>query len=136
MKRLVYIAGPYTAPDAYQIELNVREAERYAYQVWKMGGVPVAPHLMNRFFMGALPDEVVYKGTEALMLRCDAVLLLPKWPTSRGASQEKVVALEEGLPVYWVESHSELYRTGAGGLIELHRWLLDLKPGEKLPGYP
>jgi len=32
--RVVYIAGPYRAPNAWEIEENIRRAERIALHIW------------------------------------------------------------------------------------------------------
>ena len=49
--KVVYIAGPYTAPDAWQRELNIRAAEMMAMEVAKLGAMPLCPHTNTRFFV-------------------------------------------------------------------------------------
>jgi hypothetical protein len=98
--RVVYIAGPFRGASYWQQEQNVRRAEELALEVWRMGAAAVCPHTITRFYQGELPDAVWLDGDIAVMLRCQAVLMLPDWPRSSGATEERRVALEAGIPVF------------------------------------
>ena len=50
--KLVYIAGPFRAPTPWGIEENVRHAERHAFEIAKLGAMPVCPHANTRHFDG------------------------------------------------------------------------------------
>ena len=50
--KLVYIAGPFRGSSAWDIEENIRVAERAALEVWKMGAAALCPHTNTRFFQG------------------------------------------------------------------------------------
>lgn len=96
---LVYIAGPYTAPDALGVELNVRAAELVAYSVARLGAMPVCPHTNLRYMASDLA-EFLYPATLEMMRRCDAVLLIEGWKRSRGAIGEHREAIRLGLPTF------------------------------------
>jgi nucleoside 2-deoxyribosyltransferase len=100
MIKVIYIAGPYRAKNAWDREENIRNAERLALEVWRLGHAALCPHTNNRFFDGILPDRVFLEGDLALLHRCDAVLLTSNWRKSRGAREEREIAIDQGIPVF------------------------------------
>ena len=56
--KVVYVAGPFRGPNAWEIEENIRRAERLALEVWRLGCACLCPHTNTRFFQGAAPDAV------------------------------------------------------------------------------
>lgn len=97
---VVYVAGPYRGANAWEIEENIRRAERLALQVWRAGAAAICPHTNTRFFQGAAPDAVWLAGDLELLGRCDAILLTPNWRESTGAVAEHDFAVRRGLPVF------------------------------------
>ena len=113
---LVYVAGPYSAPTEEGRDTNIQEAWTLGCQVATLGALPVVPH-MNTAHMDALQDQQWWlDATLELMLRCDAVIMLPSWPRSHGATNERAVALKVGLPVF--ETMPELAEWVAASLVE------------------
>lgn len=106
--KLVYIAGPFRAHTAWDIEQNIRRAEERSLEVWRRGMAALCPHTNTRFFQGAALDEVWLEGTLEMLRRCDAVLLVPNWRGSSGTRAEITEALRLGIPVF--ESLTELDR--------------------------
>lgn len=98
--KVVYIAGPYRAPNAWDREENIRAAERLALEVWRLGHAALCPHANSRYFEGALPDHIFLDGDIAMLLRCDAVLMTPDWERSMGAAHEREIAVANGIPVF------------------------------------
>ena len=98
---VVYIAGPFRGPAAWDIEQNIRRAEELALKVWQAGYVSLCPHANTRFFQGSAPDEVWLKGDLELLKRCDALLTVSGWQFSTGAREEVRFALESQIPVYY-----------------------------------
>lgn len=92
--KLVYIAGPYRANDAWTREQNIRRAEEAGMRVAAAGGVPVIPHTMYRYFDGTLTDAFWIEATAELLLKCDAAFFLKGWGESEGAQSEYQLAIE------------------------------------------
>lgn len=91
---VVYIAGPFTAPNAWEVEKNIRAAEEMGMEVAKLGAMPLIQHTNTRFFNGTLTPDFWYRGTMALLERSDAVMALPNWSKSSGATNEVARARE------------------------------------------
>ena len=98
--KVVYIAGPFRGPNAWEIEQNIRRAEQLALDAWRAGFAVICPHTNTRFFQGAASDSVWLDGDIEIMRRCDAVLLTPDWEKSSGARKEVDVARAEEIPVF------------------------------------
>jgi hypothetical protein len=74
--KVIYIAGPFRAPNSWEIEQNIRRAEAAALEVWRLGAVALCPHTNTRFFQGAAPDEVWLAGGLELVRRSDAIYVI------------------------------------------------------------
>ena len=70
---LIYIAGPFRASTPWEIEQNVRRAEEHGLWVAKLGGIPLVPHTMYRFYQNSLPDAFWLEAGLALLRSCNAV---------------------------------------------------------------
>jgi nucleoside 2-deoxyribosyltransferase len=99
--KVVYIAGPFTGPNNWEIELNVRSAENIAMAVAEMGGMPLCPHSNTRFFHGTISAEFWYEGTLELLRRADAVVVVSGWQRSKGTRREIDEAGRLGKPVFY-----------------------------------
>lgn len=97
---VVYIAGPFRAPSAWEIECNIRQAEALALEVWRSGAVALCPHTNTRFFHQAAPDGVWLKGDLELLRRCDVLLTTPDWERSSGARAEVQEARNHGMSIF------------------------------------
>lgn len=96
---LIYIAGPYRAPTAWQREQNIHRARTWGVAVAHAGAYPVIPHANAAHFDGEAEDALWLAGTLELMRRCDAVLMIPRWSDSSGARAEHDEAMRLGIPV-------------------------------------
>ena len=108
--KVVYIAGPFTASTAWQIEQNVRRAEEVALKVAKLGAMPLCPHTNTRFFHGQCTEEFWYEGTLELLRRCDAVYVVEHGDgtyTSVGVTREIYEAKKMQIPVFNAAFDSE-----------------------------
>lgn len=108
--KLVYVAGKFRGPTAWDIEQNIRRAELVGMEVARLGAAPLIPHANTRFFHGTLTDEFWLAATMAMLDRCDAVMLAPEWQDSKGTLAEVERAKQRGLPVF-------------EGLYDLKLWL-------------
>lgn len=95
---LIYVAGPFRGANSWEMECNIRMAERVSLAVWAAGAVAICPHTNTRFFQGRLPDQTFIDGTLAMMLGCDGMLVLPEWERSSGTCGEILVARAVGMP--------------------------------------
>lgn len=98
--KVVYIAGPFTGETAWDVECNVRRAEQAALEVARLGAMPLCPHTNSRFFHGQGPPEFWYEGTMELLRRCDAVIFLHNWATSKGCAAEREEAIQRAIPIF------------------------------------
>ncbi len=112
--KVIYIAGPFRAPDAWRIEQNIRRAEALSLEVWRIPGYcAVCPHTNTRFFQGAAPDDVWLAGDLAILRKCDGVLLTEDWLSSSGARAEVEFANENLIPVFYtLKQMQEHFRVG------------------------
>jgi hypothetical protein len=108
--KLVYVAGPYSAPTAAERVHNVHRAMVLGAAVARHGGMPVVPHLMTRGIEGVAAEEFWIRGTMAVLGRCDAVVLVEGWKRSVGSVDEVAAAMRIGIPVFENE-------------LDLARWL-------------
>lgn len=97
---VVYIAGPFRAPNAWEIEQNVRRAENLALATWRAGFPTICPHTNTRFFTGAAPDDIWLEGDLEIVLRCNAVLTVSGWENSEGTRTELALAKSAYIPVF------------------------------------
>jgi hypothetical protein len=98
--KVVYVAGPYRAPDAWRVEQNIRAAEEVAFEVAKLGHSYICPHTNARYFDGTLTAQFWIDMTMQLMLRCDGVVLAPGWEDSAGSLGEIAEAQRRNLPIH------------------------------------
>ena len=97
--KIVYIAGPYRASTAWEIEANVRRAEKAALYVAACGYVPLCPHSMYRFFHGQLTEDFWMDATLELLKKADYVYVLHGWERSNGTRKEIELATTLGTPI-------------------------------------
>lgn len=97
--KVVYIAGPFRGQTPWETEQYARIAETAALFVWRLGFAVICPHTNTRYFDKAVPDHVLLEGCRELLSRCDAVLMLPGWVNSVGATQERAEAISRGIPL-------------------------------------
>jgi nucleoside 2-deoxyribosyltransferase len=122
VKKLVYLAGPYSAPTQAEINANVRHAATVASVLWNAGYAVICPH-MNTYGMegdaslggDTWADEFkkFLTGDFEMINRCDMVVMLPGWETSKGACAEFAFANWLELPVYiWPDFETILFERG------------------------
>jgi len=100
-KKVVFISGPFREPTPWLVECNVRNAEAISLAVWRAGGVAICPHCNTRYFDKAADDSIWLEGDLELLIRSDALLLIPNWNQSYGAVIEKSKACEINIPIFY-----------------------------------
>lgn len=109
--KVIYIAGPFTATNAWEIEKNIRKAEDALFEVWKLDAAGVCPHSNTRYFHGAFTQDQMIDGTLEIMKRCDAVLVVPdsNYMDSVGTMGEIAVAERFEMPVFYTIQQLRLW---------------------------
>jgi len=102
--KLVYVAGPYRAKSLYGIAKNIYRAWKVAKELWSNNIAVICPHT-NTLWLSEPPNNIApehFLGGDLLMVRgCDAVLMLPKWSTSKGAIGEREFAWSNNIPIFY-----------------------------------
>lgn len=112
--KIAYIAGPFRASNYYEQELNVRDAESVALELWRMGFAVICPHANTRFFQGAAPDRTFLDGDLELIRVSDCVVMIKSWYNSAGAREEYAHARRLSKPVFFWPSQAEAIRSCGG----------------------
>ncbi len=115
----VYIAGPYTPADGREETrlANIRLASETAQLVLRLGHTPLCPHTMTAGWEDTCSYDDFLRMDLEWLRACDAIVLLPGWRTSRGASLEYEEARKEGLVIWDLQRETE-------GSVEVNRVLL------------
>lgn len=101
---IVYLAGKYTGKDEAETATNIALAESVAVQLWDHGYTVISPHLNMRGFETKCKTakyENFMAGCLEMMLRCETLILLPGWESSKGARLEEAVARNQGISIVW-----------------------------------
>jgi nucleoside 2-deoxyribosyltransferase len=97
MKKLIYIAGPYTIGD---VAINIRNAVEVANSLFERGYIPFVPHLSHLWhFITPKSHEEWMEIDRAILERCDGVFRLEG--ESVGADEEVAHAKTYDIPVYY-----------------------------------
>lgn len=100
--KLLYVAGPYRSKLGIRgIQQNIDAASDAAYALWRMGAAVICPHKNTALFdtLG-VDDKLWLEGDLVMMRRCDAVVMLPGWTESVGATAEYAEAKRLGMPLF------------------------------------
>jgi len=84
--KVVWIAGPYRAATAQEIEANIGRAAQRAQQAADEGHFPITPHLLTRGLHA--PEALWLSGCLAVAQRADEVWLVDGWADSHGTLEE------------------------------------------------
>jgi len=98
--KVIYIAGPFRATNAWLVAENVHRAEQAAHEVVELGAMPLTPHSIGARMDGTATAQFWISGTLELMRRCDAVLVLPGYQRSEGTLGEIAEAERLKLPIF------------------------------------
>ena len=113
---LIYLAGPYSAPNSHVIFENCTSAIAIAQQVIELGAYPVLSHALGLFCQDGCGQGYDWwcAATKLQMLRCDAVLMLPGWQGSNGAIGEHAAAVAADMPVFTMVRELPTFIKGFG----------------------
>lgn len=96
---ILYISGRYSG----KISQNIAAARNVAIKLWEAGHTVICPHLNTQHFEKdcKLEYRQYIDGDMKILVRCDAIIMLPDWKKSKGACCEIVHAQTHGIPVYY-----------------------------------
>lgn len=97
----VFISGPFSAPTPWETHKNVLRAEEAAARVAHLGAMPQCPHTNSKNMVGIQDWQFWMDGCLEWLKRCDAVLFLPNWESSRGAKLEHAEAVLHDTPRFY-----------------------------------
>jgi hypothetical protein len=109
---IVYIAGPYTPLEAKtnhdycrMTQWNVDHAVDAGICLLQKNLIPYIPHLTHYIQMRMQEDfgDKWYGADLVILERCDAILMLNGWETSKGAKLEYDYAMRHNMPIYFEE---------------------------------
>lgn len=104
----IYIAGPYRGANAWDVYQNIARAEALGMRVAEMGGLPVIPHTMYRYWDGTLTDDFWLACGIELLDVCDAVCVVTGYANSHGTLAEIKHARETGKCVFRQDSEMDM----------------------------
>ncbi len=112
--KIVFIAGPYIGNGTVEsIEKNIREAEKYQIALAEKQIGFFCAHNHTEHFSSKkgvkAPEEFYYKlDLEFLKRSADAVLAVPGWENSKGATREIELAKQLGLAIFYPKNPSDI----------------------------
>ena len=86
--KIVYLAGPYRADTAAEVERNIQNARRYHMALTEAGIFSFCPHVHMAHYDGLQEEQWFLDGTMEMMRRCDALVVMPGWEESDGTNRE------------------------------------------------
>src|SRR5262245_31906922 len=114
MSILVYVVGPFSAPTRAGVEANIDRAERVGLELARLGYFPIIPHTNTRHpeFSKAQEYGFWVAGYLKVLAACRAVVMVPGWQVSEGASKEYAEAARIGIRVFETVSELEAWARG------------------------
>jgi hypothetical protein len=101
--KLIYVAGPFSAPTRQGVEDNIARAVAVGIEVARAGGFPVVPHANTSHpdYECVQPYKFWIAGTLELLRRCDALITVDGWRNSSGATKEHDHMVGSSRPVFY-----------------------------------
>jgi hypothetical protein len=103
--RKVYVAGPISANDPITLFGNEKNGIDTSAWLLLQGFAVFCPHLDFQYLLGVygkdITKELLQANSMAFVECCDAMLVLPGWGNSIGASAEIERAIDLGIPIYF-----------------------------------
>ena len=124
--KLIYVAGPFSAPTPELIQVNINTAIAYGVKILEVGKdewFPVIPHAMSSGMYNEIINlttnklgtaqslydlrkpnaEFWYKATMKVLNRCDAAVFIPGWQKSTGCRAELARCIDDRKPYFTMD---------------------------------
>jgi len=99
--KIVYLAGPYRADTAAEVERNIQNARRYHMALTEAGIFSFCPHVHMAHYDGLQEEQWFLDGTMEMMRRCDALVFIRgAMMKSSGSIREMHEAGKLKIPIY------------------------------------
>lgn len=100
---VVYVSGKFSNPKWQEQKINILEALKMATKLWNIGFTAICPHTNAPQTENGCTCryEEFLEGDIELLLRSDAILMLPGWEDSVGATIELQEAKKMGKPIFY-----------------------------------
>lgn len=101
-KFVAYVASKYSDDRGeWYVQQNIQESLAVTRELWKMGFAPISPLGSSAHMGGAgLSWEDFLEGDCEILSRCDFLVVLPNWTSSKGAQREVQEAKSLGKGVF------------------------------------
>ncbi len=111
MRKIIYLASPYSHPDAQVMQARCKAAQKAAAKLMQDGNTVISPIAHSHGVADFLPDELRLDNDFwmeqdlPLLAHCDEllVLCLEGWEASKGIKQEIAFASKRGIPIQFLE---------------------------------
>jgi hypothetical protein len=94
--KLVYVAGPYTAANAWLVEQNIRRAENMAARVWGEGAAAICPHANARHMLEGVTTPEHASGFPSSAATAAACRSSARGSTTEIAAARSVASAHDG----------------------------------------
>jgi nucleoside 2-deoxyribosyltransferase len=109
--KLIYIAGPYSSDDSKQKRANIEAAINAAIWCARNKIYYFCPHINSAYFDDLAPDiptEFFCEMDLHIARFCSALVMLPNWEQSKGATKEYHYFTRANKPVFYYLNEKEL----------------------------
>lgn len=96
----VYIAGALRG-NFFKKMINISRARNYALMLWENNIAAFCPHINSGWIDSPSTDGFILPANINILLRCDAILVIPKWQNSKGTIEEIKMAYLNSIPIYF-----------------------------------
>jgi len=108
LKLLVYVAGPYSNNDPLIVEENIQKHRDVAMWCIRHKIFYFCPVMNTVYFDDLEPKEFFLDMDIRIAWTCDALLLLPGWEQSEGATREYHFFARANKPIFYWPNEQEL----------------------------
>jgi len=107
-EQILFLSGPYSRDPVACTNIAIVIQSKLLAAGWSV----FCPHANSHFadVQHKLPPDFYYNMDLQFLRRCDAIVMLPDWIASKGATLERDLALERGLPIYYWHSADDRRR--------------------------
>ena len=100
---VIYVSGKYKDVSREAENENILKARRVAIPLWEAGFSVICPHLNTAHFHDDCQCkwEDYLRGDLELVRRSDAMIMVDNWTDSRGAKEERRLAMRYRKPIFY-----------------------------------